>query len=65
MVPLLRAAAQGKHVIVGGVDAEDAESLRFHERLGFERVARFKQVGFKFGRWLDLVFLQRSVVDPR
>jgi phosphinothricin acetyltransferase len=53
------ATASGKHVLIGGVDAENEASLRFHERLGFERVAHFKQVGFKFGRWLDLVFLQR------
>jgi L-amino acid N-acyltransferase len=62
MQPLLaRAAALGKHVVVGGVDAENEESLRFHERLGFERVAHFKEVGFKFGRWLDLVFLQQKL----
>jgi phosphinothricin acetyltransferase len=36
-----------------------ATALRFHERLGFIRVAHFREVGFKFGRWLDLVFLQR------
>jgi phosphinothricin acetyltransferase len=62
MTPLIvRAGALGKHVILGGVDAGNAPSLRFHERLGFERVAHFKQVGFKFGRWLDLVFMQRFV----
>lgn len=61
MAPLLeRATALGKHVVVGGVDADNEGSLRFHERLGFERVAHFKEVGFKFGRWLDLVFLQRK-----
>jgi L-amino acid N-acyltransferase len=54
-----RATALGKHVLIAGVDAENSASLRFHERLGFERVAYFKQVGFKFDRWLDLVFLQR------
>ena len=53
-----RARAMGKHVMIGGVDADNAASLRFHERLGFEKVAHFKQVGFKFGRWLDLTFLQ-------
>jgi len=53
-----RARAAGKHVMIAGVDAENEASIRFHERLGFERVARFKQVGYKFGRWLDLVFLQ-------
>ena len=54
-------AAFGKHVMLGGVDAENTSSLRFHERLGFERVAHFKQVGFKFGRWLDLIFVQRTL----
>ena len=60
MTPLIaRAAALGKHVMIGGVDAQNEGSLRFHERLGFERVAHFREVGFKFGRWLDLVFVQR------
>jgi L-amino acid N-acyltransferase len=56
-----RAAALGKHVMIGGIDADNTASLRFHERLGFQRVAHFKEVGFKFGRFLDLVFVQRSV----
>ena len=55
------AAALGKHVMVGGIDAENVASLRFHERLGFERVARFKEVGFKFGRFLDLAFVQLMI----
>ena len=55
------AAACGKHVLVAGVDADNAASIRFHERLGFQRVAHFREVGFKFGRWLDLVFLQRML----
>jgi L-amino acid N-acyltransferase YncA len=58
-----RAAAHGKHVMVGGIDADNIASLRFHERLGFERVAHFKQVGFKFGRFLDLVFVQ-LIINP-
>jgi len=52
------ARRQNKHVLIAGVDAQNAASIQFHERLGFERVAHFRQVGFKFGRWLDLVFLQ-------
>jgi L-amino acid N-acyltransferase YncA len=52
------AAELGKHVMIGGIDADNAASLRFHERLGFERVAHFREVGFKFGRFLDLVFVQ-------
>jgi phosphinothricin acetyltransferase len=60
MEPLIaRGQALGKHVMIAGVDADNHGSIRFHERLGFEQVAHFRQVGFKFGRWLDLVFLQR------
>lgn len=55
------AAAMGKHVMVGGIDAANEVSLRMHERLGFERVAHFREVGHKFGRWLDLVFVQKFV----
>jgi L-amino acid N-acyltransferase len=55
------AAALGKHVMVGGVDAANAAAIRFHERLGFSRVGRLREVGYKFNRWLDLVFLQRAV----
>ena len=48
----------GLHVLVGGIDADNAGSLRFHERFGFVPVAHMPQVGRKFGRWLDLVFVQ-------
>ena len=54
-----RAVEQDKHVMIGGGDADNEPSLRFHERLGFVRAARLRQVGFKFDRWLDLVFVQR------
>jgi L-amino acid N-acyltransferase YncA len=54
-----RAHALGKHVIIGGIDADNTASLLMHERLGFEKVAYIKQVGWKFGRWLDLVFMER------
>ncbi len=56
-----RAAALGKHVMIAGVDAANTASIRFHERLGFERVGQLREVGFKFDRWLDLVFLQRWI----
>jgi L-amino acid N-acyltransferase YncA len=54
-----RAIALGKHVMVAGVDADNAASIRLHERLGFVPVARLSEVAWKFDRWLDLVFLQR------
>ncbi len=49
----------GVHVMVGAVDADNEGSLRFHERLGFSRVGHFHEVGRKFGRWLDLVFVEK------
>jgi phosphinothricin acetyltransferase len=52
------AAALGKHVMIAGIDADNAASITLHEKLGFTRAGRLRQVGFKFGRWLDLEFLQ-------
>ncbi|WP_047248242.1 GNAT family N-acetyltransferase [Chromobacterium subtsugae] len=60
---LPRARALGKHTILGAVDADNEGSIRFHEKLGFVQVGRLPQVGFKFGRWLDLVYLQRFIDD--
>jgi L-amino acid N-acyltransferase len=59
-----RAAALGKHVMIAGVDAANEASIRFHERLGFQLCGHLREVGHKFDRWLDLVFLQRWIV-PR
>ena len=56
-----RAAALGKHMMIAGVDAANTASIRFHERLGFEQAGRLREVGHKFDRWLDLVFLQRRI----
>ena len=59
MTPLISSAASlGKHAMIGAVDADNQPSRRFHERLGFAEVAHLREVGFKFGRWLDLVFVQ-------
>jgi L-amino acid N-acyltransferase len=56
---LAPARALGKHAMVGAIDADNAASIRLHERLGFERVAHLPEVGRKFGRWLDVVVMQR------
>jgi L-amino acid N-acyltransferase YncA len=53
-----QAAAMRKHVMIAGIDADNAVSIKLHESLGFINVGHFREVGFKFGRWLDLVFLQ-------
>ena len=56
-----RARGAGKHVILGGVDADNAASIGLHRRLGFEQAARHREVGRKFGRWLDLVIMERRL----
>jgi phosphinothricin acetyltransferase len=55
---LARAAAMGKHVMIAGIDADNAVSIGLHRSLGFAPVGHFHEVGFKFGRWLDLVFME-------
>lgn len=58
-----RARGLGKHVMVAGVEAGNEGSLRLHERLGFEHAGTLRQVGTKFGAWLDLTFLQLTLDD--
>jgi phosphinothricin acetyltransferase len=56
-----RARETGKHSMIAAVDGTNDASMRFHERLGFTKVAHLPQVGAKFGRWLDLVLLQLTL----
>lgn len=58
------AQARGFHTLVGVIDAENAGSIALHERLGFERSGGIRHAGFKFGRWLDLVFYQKLLPTP-
>jgi phosphinothricin acetyltransferase len=55
---LVRATGMGKHVMIAGIDADNAASIGMHRSLGFASVGHFHEVGFKFGRWLDLVFME-------
>ena len=52
------AKKQGLHTMVGVVDAENTQSILFHEKYGFKNVGIIKESGFKFNRWLDSVFMQ-------
>ena len=47
------------HSIFAGVSAENAGAVSFHEKCGFVQVSRLNEVGFKFGRWHDLILLQK------
>jgi phosphinothricin acetyltransferase len=49
--------------MIGAIDGANRGSIAFHAVLGFVEVARMPETGWKFGRWLDLVLMQR-VLDP-
>jgi len=59
LTELIRLAkAEGYHVMVGGIDAENSGSIAFHKRYGFTENGIIREAGFKFDRWLDLLFMQ-------
>lgn len=65
MQALIAAARQhGVHAMIGGIDASNAASIALHQRLGFKHVGTLPEVGFKFGRWLDLAFYQLLLDTP-
>jgi L-amino acid N-acyltransferase YncA len=62
LAPLIEEARElGLHVIIAAIDAENQASVALHARFGFVTVGHFKEVGFKFGRWLDVIYMQRTL----
>ncbi len=61
LLPALMTAAENldKHVMIGAVDATNTVSIRLHQKFGFVETGRLPQVGYKFGRYLDLLILQK------
>ncbi len=55
------ARAQDKHTMIGAISAENAAGLAFHAACGFREHGRLPEVGYKFGRWLDLVLMGRRL----
>ena len=58
---IAEAEAQSYHVMVAGIDAANSASIELHEQLGFARCGVIHHAGFKFGRWLDLLFMQKML----
>ena len=52
---------QGVRTVYGCVTAENAPSVAFHQALGFREAGRFSQVGYKHGRWLDVLWLEKPI----
>ncbi|MBO1332264.1 GNAT family N-acetyltransferase [Streptomyces sp. VRA16 Mangrove soil] len=55
------ASATGLHVMIAGIEAGNGASVRLHERHGFEHAGTVREVGTKFGRWLDLTLMRRQL----
>jgi phosphinothricin acetyltransferase len=66
MEPLIQYAREKDvHVIIAVIDASNDASVQLHRRFGFEEVGHFRQVGYKFDRWLDLKFMELVLDTPK
>ena len=53
------ARAAGAHVMIAGISGENAGGRAFHLALGYREIATLCEVGYKFGRWMDIVLMQK------
>ena len=53
------AAARGKHVMVGSIEAGNTASIALHKWAGFTEAGIVREAGWKFGRWLDALYMQK------
>ena len=58
---IARLKLAGYHTLIGGIVIPNEARVRLHERFGFVKTALFREVGFKFGRWLDVGYWQRNL----
>jgi L-amino acid N-acyltransferase len=56
-----RARVIGHHAIIAGIDSEQTASIAIHSKFGFEQVGHLKEVGFKYDRWLDVIYMEKTV----
>jgi L-amino acid N-acyltransferase YncA len=57
LLPILNEG--GIHTVLGGIALPNEGSVALHEKFGFQKIAHLKEVGFKFGRWIDVGYWQR------
>jgi L-amino acid N-acyltransferase YncA len=55
---ITRARGLGHRAIIAGIDAAQSVSVALHAKFGFEEVGHLRQVGFKFGHWLDVIYME-------
>jgi len=60
---LAQLRAAGCHLAIGGIALPNAASVALHEKMGYRKVAHFDEVGFKFGRWIDVGYWERRLDD--
>lgn len=62
---LIQQAEQNQvHTLIAGIDSQNEKSIHLHQKLGFEKTGELKEVGFKFGQWLHLTFMQLILNGP-
>lgn len=59
LIPLLH--AQGMHTLLGGISLPNPASVALHESMGFHKIAHYREVGYKFGQWIDVGYWQRML----
>jgi phosphinothricin acetyltransferase len=66
LAPLIESAQKiGLRAIIAAIDGTNEVSIRLHKRFGFETVGCFKSVGYKFDRWLDVVYMELLLPEPK
>jgi L-amino acid N-acyltransferase YncA len=58
---LERLRQAGCHLVIGGIAQPNPGSVALHEKLGFEKAAHFTEVGYKFGKWIDVGYWQLTL----
>ncbi len=59
-----RARSLGHRAIIAGIDEQQTASVALHDKFHFEKVGHLKEVGFKFGRWLDVIYMELNLAAP-